>query len=108
MFSQNLVFQRLEEIKQLENAYALLADNNPAKKHLRETIDHLKKELEDVKAEKAKSKPAQGRKYSARQESDKKVAGGRVAFMKEKQRRRAGKARAEGVKERAGQEEIGQ
>eukprot|EP00434_Breviolum_minutum_P021019 symbB.v1.2.018542.t1/scaffold1479.1/size116273/1 len=59
VFSQNFVFQRLEEIKQLENAYALLADNNPAKKHLKETIDHLKKEVEDLKAEKAKSKPAQ-------------------------------------------------
>ena len=38
VFSQNLVFQRFEEIKQLENAYALLAENNPAKKHLKETI----------------------------------------------------------------------
>ena len=46
----------------------------PAKKHLKETIDHLKKEVEDLKAEKAKSKPAQGRKYSARQESDKKAS----------------------------------
>ena len=101
VFSQNLVFQRLEEIKQLENAYALLAENNPAKKHLKETINHLKKEVEDLKAEKAKSKPASGRKYSARQESDKKVAGGRVAYLKEKQRRRAAKARAEGVKDRA-------
>ena len=101
VFFQNLVFQRLEEIKQLENAYALLAENNPAKKHLKETINHLKKEVEELKAEKAKSKPASGRKYSARQESDKKVAGGRVAYLKEKQRRRAAKARAEGVKERA-------
>ena len=101
VFSQNLVFQRLEEIKQLENAFAVLKENNPAKKHLRETINHLKKEVEDLKAEKAKSKPAQGRKHSARQESDKKVAGGRVAYIKEKQRRRAAKARAEGVKERA-------
>ena len=95
VFSQNLVFQRLEEIKQLENAYALLADNNPAKKHLKETTGHLKKEVEDLKAEKAKSKPAQGRKYSERQESDKKAAGGRVAYIKEKQRRRAATARAE-------------
>ena len=101
VFSQNLVFQRLEEIKQLENACAVLAENNPAKKHLRETINHLKKEVEDLKAEKAKSKPAQGRKHSARQESDKKVAGNRVAYIQEKQRRRAAKARAEGVKERA-------
>ena len=101
VFSQNLVFQRLEEIKQLENAFAVLKEDNPAKKHLRDTINHLKKEVEDLKAEKAKSKPASGRKYSARQESDKKVAGARVAFIKEKQRRRAAKARAEGVKERA-------
>ena len=101
VFFQNLVFQRLEEIKQLENAFAVLAENNPAKKHLRETINHLKKEVEDLKAEKAKSKPAQGRKHSARQESDKKVAGNRVAYIQEKQRRRAAKARAEGVKERA-------
>ena len=101
VFSQNLVFQRLEEIKQLENAFAVLAEDNPAKKHLRDTINHLKKEIEDLKAEKAKSKPASGRQYSARQESDKKVAGGRVAYLKEKQRRRAAKARAEGVKERA-------
>ena len=34
VFSQNLVFQRLEEIKQLENASALLADNNPAKRSI--------------------------------------------------------------------------
>ena len=88
VFSQNLVFQRLEEIKQLENAFAVLAENNPAKKHLRETINHLEKEVEDLKAEKAKSKPASGRKHSARQESDKKVAGARVAYIKEKQRRR--------------------
>ena len=79
----------------------MLKEDNPAKKHLRDTINHLKKEVEDLKAEKAKSKPAQGRKYSARQESDKKVVGARVAFIKEKQRRRAAKARAEGVKERA-------
>ena len=79
----------------------MLAENNPAKEHLRDTINHLKKEVEDLKAEKAKSKPASGRKYSARQESDKKVAGNRVAYLKEKQRRRAAKARAEGVKERA-------
>ena len=88
VFSQNLVFQRLEEIKQLENAFAVLAEKNPAKKHLRETINHLEKEVEDLKAEKAKSKPASGRKHSARQESDKKVAGARVAYIKEKQRRR--------------------
>ena len=101
VFSQNLVFQRLEEIKQLEGALAVLKDDNPAKQHLRDTINHLKKEVEDLKAEKEKSKPASGRKYSARQESDKKLAGNRVAFIKEKQRRRAAKARAEGVKERA-------
>ena len=101
VFSQNLVFQRLEEIKQLESAFAVLKDDNPAKQHLRDTINHLKKEVEDLKAEKEKSKPASGRKYSARQESDKKLAGNRVAFIKEKQRRRAAKARAEGVKERA-------
>ena len=74
-------------------------EDSPAKP--KETIDHLKKEVEDLKAEKAKSKPAEGRKYSARQESDKRAAGGRVAYIKEKQRRRAAKARAAGVKERA-------
>ena len=96
-----MVFQRLEEIKQLESAFAVLKEDNPAKQHLRDTINHLKKEVEDLKAEKEKSKPASGRKYSARQESDKKLAGNRVAYIKEKQRRRAAKARAEGVKERA-------
>ena len=64
-------------------------------------MDHLKKEVEDLKAEKEKNKPAEGRKYSARQGSDKKAAGGRVACISEKQRRRAAKARAAGVKERA-------
>ena len=64
-------------------------------------IDHLKKEVQELRAEKAKSKPAGGRKYSSRQESDKKAAGGRVAYIKERQRRGAAKARAAGLKERA-------
>ena len=100
VFSQNLILQRLEEIKQLEGTYALLLDDNPAKKPLKATIDHLKKEVEELKAEKAKSKPAGKRKYSSRQESDKKAAGGRVAYIKERQRRRAASQRAEGLKER--------
>ena len=90
VFSQNLILQRLEEIKQLEGTYALLLDGNPAKRPLKDTIDHLKKEVEELKAEKAKSKPAGKRKYSSRQESDKKAAGGRVAYIKERQGSRRG------------------
>ena len=100
VFSQNLILQRLEEIKQLEGTYALLLDGNPARKPLKDTIDHLRKEVEELKAEKAKSKPAGKRKYPSRQESDKKAAGGRVAYIKERQRRRAASQRAEGLKER--------
>ena len=47
VFSQNLVFQRLGgDSKQTGRCFLrCLKDDNPAKQHLRDTINHLKKEV---------------------------------------------------------------
>ena len=97
-----LVTQRLEEVKKLTDAVGLLSRGDPAPEALQLSIE--KKEVENIKKERAKSMPQSStRKYSSRQERDKAVSGGRIAYIKEKQRQRAAKHRAESQKDRATQ-----
>ena len=98
MFTQALIMQKLEEVKSIESTLALLDRDHPARKALEETIAQKKEEMKKSQAERQK---ARGKKHSARQEMDKKEAGSRVAYIKERQRQRAAGHRKSGFKERA-------
>ena len=102
-FTQALVTQRLEEIKQLEGAAGLLPQDSPARKELIGTIKIKKDEIEKVKEqrEKAKATAKATTKFSPRQEADRKAAGARVAYIKERGRHRAVENRASSAKARA-------
>ena len=82
-FTQALVMQRLEEIKQLEGAAGILPQDSPARKELMDTIKVKKDEIEKVKEqrEKAKTTAKTSIKFSPCQEADKKAAGARVAYI---------------------------
>ena len=69
VFSQNLILQRLEEIKQLEGTYALLLDDDPAKKPRGRGEKKEKKEKKERKEERTTSR---GSAASARQGDRKK------------------------------------
>ena len=64
-----------------------------------ETIKELEATIEDIQKERAKTRP-RAKAYSSRQEADKKAAGGRVAYIKERQRKRAVEHRHKTGKER--------
>ena len=76
----------------------LLERDHPAGKALEVTIAQKKEEIKKIQAERQK---ARGQKHSVRQEADKKEAGSRVAYIKERQRKRAAEHRKSGFKERA-------
>ena len=97
-FTQALIMQKLEEVKSIESTLALLDRDHPARKALEETIAQKKEEMKKIQAERQK---ARGKKHSTRQEMDKKEAGSRVAYIKERQRQRAADHRKSGFKERA-------
>ena len=97
-FTQALIMQKLEEVKSIEGNLALLDRDHPARKALGETIAQKIEEMKKIQAERQK---ARGQKHSVRQEMDKKEAGARVAYIKERQRKRAAEHRKSGFKERA-------
>ena len=97
-FTQALIMQKLEEIKSIEGTLVLLDRSHPARTALEETIAQKKEEIEKIKNERPK---ARERKHSARQEMDKREAGPRVAYIKERQRKRAAEHRKSGAKARA-------
>ena len=100
-FTQALIMQKLEEVKSIEGTLVLLDRDHPARKALEETIAQKKDEMKKIQAERQK---ARGRKHSVRQEMDKKKAGSRVAYIKERQRKilkRAAEHRKSGFKARA-------
>ena len=90
--------QKLEEIMSIEGTLVLLDRSHPARTALEETIAQKKEEIEKIKNERQK---ARERKHSARQEIHKREAGPRVAYIKERQRKRAAEHRKSGVKARA-------
>ena len=79
-FTQALIMQKLEEVKSIEGTLVLLDRDHPARKAQK------KEEMKKIQAERQK---ARGQKHSVRQEMDKKEAGSRVAYIKERQRKRA-------------------
>ena len=83
-FTQALIMQKLEEVKPIEGTLVLLDRDHPARKALEETIAQKKEEMKKIQAERQK---ARGQKHSVRQEMDKKEAGSRVAYIKERQRK---------------------
>ena len=97
-FTQALIMQKLEEVKSIEGTLVLLDRDHPARKALEETIAQKKEEMKKIQAERQK---ARGQKHSVRQEMDKKEAGSRVAYIKERQRKRAAEHRKSGFKARA-------
>ena len=97
-FTQALIMQKLEEDKSIEGTLVLLDRDHPARKALEETITQKKEEMKKIQAERQK---ARGQKHSVRQEMDKKEAGPRVAYIKERQRKRAAEHRKLGFKERS-------
>ena len=97
-FTQALIMQKLEEAKSIENTLILLERDHPARKALEETIAQKKEEMKKIQAERQK---ARSQKHSVRQEMDKKEAGSRVAYIKERQRKRAAEHRKSGFKARA-------
>lgn len=100
--TQALVLQRLEEVKKLTEAIEYLPPGDPARDAILASIQVKRDEIEKIRGERAKAIPkGSTRKYSSRQERDKAVSTGRVAYIKEKQRLRAAKHRASSVKERA-------
>ena len=96
--TQALIMQKLEEVKSIEGTLVLLDRDHPARKALEETIAQKKDEMKKIQAERQK---ARGQKQSVRQEMDKKEAGSRVAYIKERQRKRAAEHRRSGFKARA-------
>ena len=78
----------------------ILNEDNPTKVPLGETIKEAKAAVENIKKEQAKTRP-KAKAYSSRQEADKKVAGGRVAYIKERHRKRGVEHRLKTRKERA-------
>ena len=90
--------QKLEEIKSIDGTLVLLDRDHPARKFLEETVTQRREEIKKIQVERQK---ARGRKHSARQEMDKKEAGSRVAYIKERQRKRAAEHRKSGFKARA-------
>ena len=98
-FTQALIMQKLEEVKSIEGTLVLLDRDHPARKALEETIAQKKDEMKKIQAKRQK---ARGQKHSVRQEMDKKEAGSRVAYIKERQRKRAAEhRRSSGFKARA-------
>ena len=84
-FTQALVMQKLEEIKSIDGTLVLLERDHPARKALEETVTQKKEEIKKIQAERRK---ARDRKHSVRQEMDKKEAGSRAAYIKERQRKK--------------------
>ena len=97
-FTKALIMQKLEEVKSIEGTLVLLDRDHPARKALEETIAQKKEEMKKIQAERQK---ARGQKHSVRQEMDKKEAGPRVAYAKERQRKRAAEHWKSGFKARA-------
>ena len=100
IMAQQLIQQKTEQLEHMRETYNYLIETHPAKESLGETVREVEAAIEEIKKEQAKTRP-KAKAYSSRQEADKKVAGGRVAYIKERQRKRAVQHRLKTRKERA-------
>ena len=98
--AQQLIQQKTEQLEHMRETYNYLLETHPAKASLGETIKEVEAAIENIKKEQAKTRP-KAKAYSSRQEADKKVAGSRVAYIKERQKKRAVEHRLKTRKERA-------
>ena len=98
--AQQLIQQKTEQLEHMRETYNYLTETHPAEASLGETIKEVEAAIENIKKEKAKTRP-KAKAYSSRQEADKKVAGSRVAYIKWRQRKRAAEHRLKTRKERA-------
>ena len=100
IIAQQLIQQKTEQLEHMRETCNYLIETHPAKASLGETIKEVEAAIENVKKKQAKTRP-KTKAYSSRQEADKKVAGSRVAYIKERQRKRAVEHRLKTRKERA-------
>ena len=100
IMAQQLIQQKTEQLEHMRETYNYLIETHPAKESLGETIKEVEAAIGNIKKERAKTRP-RSKAYSSRQEADKKVAGGQVAYIKERQRKRAVEHRLKTRKERA-------
>ena len=100
IMAQQLIQQKTEQLEHMRETYNYLTETHPAKASLGETIREVEAAIENIKKQQAKTRP-KAKAYSSRQEADKKAAGSRVAYIKERQRKRAVEHRLKTRKERA-------
>ena len=86
--AQQLIQQKTEQLEHMRETCNSLIETHPAKASLGETKREVEAAIENIKKEQAKTRP-KAKACSSRQEADKKVAGSRVAYIKERQRQRA-------------------
>ena len=84
----------------MRETYNYLIETHPAKASLGETIKEVEAAIKNIKKGQAKTRP-KAKAFSSRQEADKKVAGSRVAYIKERQGQRAVKHRLKTRRARA-------
>ena len=84
IMAPQLIQQKTEQLEHMKETYNYLIETHPAKVSLGETIKEVEAAIENIKKEQAKTRP-KAKAYSSRQEADKKVASGRVAYIKERQ-----------------------
>ena len=82
IMAQLLIQQKTEQLEHMSETYNYLTETHPAKASLGETIKEVEAAIENIKKEQAKTRP-KAKAYSSRQEADKKVAGSRVAYIRE-------------------------
>ena len=92
IMAQQLIQQKTQQLEHMRETYNYLIETHPAKASLGETIKEVEAAIENIKKEQAKTRP-KAKAYSSRQDADKKIAGSRVAYIKERQRKRAAEHR---------------
>ena len=101
-FTQNLILQRVVELEQMEKALREMDDDDDARPIIVKRINAHKDEIERLKGERKEYRQVQTGKVSRRMEADKALGHGtRLAYLKEKSRKRAAAHRGAGSKERA-------
>ena len=103
-----MLSQRIERLEELQVSLDNLAPGE-SREELLNYIANLELEIQGLKGEQKTFRKRQREGYSARQERDKESMSGRLAYLKEKSRKRAAKRRAEGqvdrIKERLEKED---
>ena len=101
-FTQNLILQRVGELEQMEKALREMDDEDEARPIIVRRIKAHRDEIERLKGERKEYRQVQTGKVSKRMEADKALGHGtRLAYLKERSRKRAAAHRGAGSKERA-------